>query len=82
MVSSATHLVYAYRFTSTGDGVVENFHSDHDHGVGLQLLRAMRNRPITDTIFVATRDCGPTFRHIGNKRFENVISTCLASLEA
>jgi hypothetical protein len=80
-VAGASHLMYAYRF-KTGRTLIENFHSDEDHGVGLELLKHMQCNKIINCVFVATRDCSQGFRHIGTKRFDHVISLCAKANES
>ena len=41
--SAASHLIYAYR-VKVGQRMHENFQSDDDHGMGLDLLRMLRTR--------------------------------------
>jgi len=43
-VASATHLMYAYRFHDQSQNLVENFASDDDHGLGLEILKTMRTK--------------------------------------
>ena len=74
-VVGASHLMYAYRIKA-GRNITENFHSDEDHGVGLELLRHMQDNELTNWVYIATRDCSATFKHIGTKRFDHVISLC------
>ena len=74
-VVGASHLMYAYRIKA-GRNVTENFHSDEDHGVGLELLRHMQDNELINWVYIATRDCSATFKHIGTKRFDHVISLC------
>ena len=78
-VASASHLIYAYIF-KTGHKLIENFHSDEDHG--LELLKHMQCNKIINCVFVATRDCSQGFRHIGTKRFDHVISLCAKANES
>ena len=65
----------AYRIQA-GARVIENFDSDGDHSVGLELLRSMRNAGMVDTVCVATRTCAPTYKHIGKRRFVHAFKTC------
>lgn len=68
-VARSSHVMLAYRI-ATKKGFTENFDSDGDHGVGLEMLRAMQNSNVTDTVWVVTRACSPTYQHIGKRRFE------------
>ena len=70
-VSTSSHLIYAYR-VKDGQRVHENFQSDDDHGMGLDLLRMLRNRGDEDVLCVVTRHCSPGFQHLGRKRFEHL----------
>ncbi len=71
-----THFIYAYRIT-TDAGVTENFHSDSDHVMGLELLKAMKQHDVSDTVLISTRVCGPNYRHIGQNRFKHAVKTCM-----
>ncbi len=75
-VATSTHRMYAYRYKD-GDGTVyQNFDSDGDDGVGSELLKAMVNDNVLNTIWIATRSCKADYKHIGAKRFTHAISTC------
>jgi hypothetical protein len=74
-VAAATHLIYAYRIDNAG--IIENFDSDTDFGVGLELLKSMTDGNLMNTLFVATRTCGPNFVHIGKRRFDHVRTLCM-----
>ena len=73
-VSSASHLIYEYR-VKVGERIYENFQSDDDHGMGLDLLRMLRARDTQDVLCVVTRHCSPGFQHLGKKRFEHLKKT-------
>ena len=60
-------------------GVCENFDSDGDYGIGLELLKAMREADICDRLWIATRTCKQDYVHIGKKRFEHSINACTAA---
>ena len=79
-VANATHLILAYSFDND-DGVEENFISDRDHGVGMELLKYMRTNDHTNCVLLATRSCSPDFKHLGRKRFDYINETCLEALE-
>ena len=66
-ISAATHSIYAYRYKGSGGGIHNNVDSDGDDGVGLQLLKAMRDDKILNRIWIVTRLCRPDYHHIGNK---------------
>jgi hypothetical protein len=74
-VAEATHRIFAYRIQQ-GRATVENFDSDGDHGIGLELLRKMQDDSITNRIWIATRSCHADFTHIGNKRYEHAKTVC------
>ncbi len=74
-VASSSHMIYAYRITDGRRKVVENFSSDGDHGMGLSLLKHLRNRTTTNTVCIVTRNCDPGFVHLGNRRFELMCQT-------
>ena len=70
-ISSATHVIYAYRCDAG-----EDYDSDGDWGIGFGLLKHMVDQNIENKIFVVTRQCGPNFVHIGYKRIANAIQVC------
>ena len=73
----ANHLIYAYRIPAPGSNKInQNFDSDGDHGVGLELLKKMQNSNIINCIWFATRTCKPGYQHIGTKRFDHVKNLC------
>ncbi len=76
-VSSASHIVYAYRVTGPDGRVTENFDSDRDWNCGLELLKMMQLNNLTDTFCLATRRCDPDYVYIGKRRFELMKSLCL-----
>ena len=41
-VGVSSHVIYTYRYSDGDDDAVENFHSDDDHGMGLDLLVKLR----------------------------------------
>ena len=69
--SKSTHPIYAFRI-KTGKGILENFDSDGDHGVGFELLKSMMENKLTNTVCLATRICNPGFQHIGKRRFIHI----------
>ena len=74
-VASATHRIYAYRYEA-GSVIVENFDSDGDDGIGLQLLKSMREDNATNQLWMVTRTCQTDFSHIGKRRFQHSIKVC------
>ena len=75
-VASATHRIYAYRYKATGGSIHENFDSDNDDGVGLELMKAMSDANVVNKLWVVTRYCKPDYGHIGKKRFDHAIAVC------
>ena len=67
--STASHLIYAYR-VKNGQSVSENFHSDDDHGMGLDLWRMLRDSDKRNVLCLVSREYAPGFQHLGRKRFE------------
>jgi hypothetical protein len=66
--------------STTSPIINENFESNGDHGVRLQLLKAMETGAVLNTLFVATRHCKPGFAHIGMRRFAHVKDVCFSAL--
>ena len=59
------------------DTVTENFDSDSDYGVGLELLKAMQQDGVTDTIWVVSRTCDSTSASsLGKRRFDIACQVC------
>ena len=75
-VATASHRMYAYRFRSSKGKILENFESDGDEGVGMELLKAMSEANVSNRVWIATRTCNRDYKHIGKKRFEHVIASC------
>lgn len=73
-VSAANHVIYAYRLSGINK-IIENFCSDDDHGMGMELLKMLRSRDAIDTISIVTRSCDPGFMNIGKKRFTHMCTT-------
>lgn len=80
-VAAASDLMYAFRIKGTNK-MDENFDSEHDHGVGLHLLRWMREGQLENVVCFTTRACSPGYRHIGDKRFEIVNRICGEAVKA
>ncbi len=72
--ANASHVVHAYRFQE-GDMTVENFDSDGDHGLGLELLKTIRSVDAGNVMCVTIRKCRPNFKHLSKKRFQYVRET-------
>jgi len=53
-----------------GQSVSEKFHSDDDHGMGLDLLRMLRDSDKRKVLCLVSRECAPGFQRLGRKRFE------------
>jgi hypothetical protein len=53
-----------------GQSVSENFHSDDDHGMGLDLWRMLRDSDKRNVLCLVSREYAPGFQHLGRKRFE------------
>ena len=68
-VSTATHLIYAYRVRN-GQSVNENLHSDDDHGMGLDLLRIFRDIDKPNVLCVISREHSSGVQYLGRRRFE------------
>jgi uncharacterized protein YoxC len=70
-IASATHLMFAYVM-----GQKQNFDSDGDYGVGLHLLRHMRDQKMNNMMCIVARDCEPNYSHIGKRRMQHAVSVC------
>lgn len=74
----ADHLIYAYILTNS-DGLIShcNYDSDGDWGVGLELLRFMKDTKLHNVVCLATRTMdSQNWKHIGKRRFEHVNTVC------
>ena len=80
-VSSSTHMIYAYRFTDDSGITTDNFCSDGDYGLGLELLKLMRESDNTNVVCVTTRTCSPDYVHLGRKRFQYVRDTAIEAIK-
>ncbi len=78
-VASATHVIYSYRFRQSDGSVLENFDSDGDYGMGLNLLKKMQQKNALNKLFVTTRSCYPGFAHLGSRRFEHAAEACFGA---
>ena len=75
-IAKANHVMYAYRTVGPNGSVNENFSSDGDHGVGLEMLKALRTCNATNMIWLCTRVTGVGYRHIGPRRFRHAVTAC------
>ena len=80
-IAEADHFMFAYRFSTKKNKIQENFDSDGDWGIGLEILRSMQEKENVNCISVVTRCCLPNFQHIGRKRFEHAKSLSSAALD-
>jgi len=78
--ASATHIMYAYCFDDPKLGRIENFESDGDFGLGLEMIKVINDQDITDCMLMLTSKCGPNIQHIRNRRFEITEQACKAAL--
>ena len=75
----STFIGYAADVTNiedSGGGINENFDAVVDDGVGLQLLKAMRDDKILNRIWIVTRLFGPDYHHTGETRFDHPRQAC------
>ena len=75
-VASATHVIYSYRIRQSDGSVLENFDSDGDYGMGLNLLKKMQQKDAVNKLIVTKRSCHPGFAHLGSRRFEHAAEAC------
>ena len=68
-------LMYAYHF-GKGTDITEGFESDWDAGIGLALLKWMREVKLRDVVCFATHTCAKGYKHIGNRRFQHSVAVC------
>lgn len=80
-VAASSDVMYAFRIRGTR-GIVQNFDSEFDYGVGLNLLRWMQREDLVNVVCVATRTCSPGYKHIGDKRFQIVSQLCGEAMKA
>jgi hypothetical protein len=59
----------------------ENFDSDDDHGLGLEILKTMRPHDALNTVCITTRTCSPDHKHLNQKRFEYVRDTVKEAMD-
>ena len=53
-IAAPTHRIYAYRYKTSGGWINQNFVSDGDDGVGLRLLKVIRDSKIVNRIWIVT----------------------------
>jgi len=79
-VSAASHVMYAYRLQDARGVITENFDSDDDHGLGLEILKTLRSGNVVNTVCVTTRTCKPGYDHLNEKRYKYVRDTATEAL--
>ena len=80
-VTASSDVMFAYRIQGR-HGMLENFESEFDYGVGLNLLRWMKQENLVNVVCFATRTCSPGYKHIGDKRFQIVSQMCGEAVKA
>ena len=55
--ANATHLSYAYRIVDAAGNIEENFDSNGNSGVGMQILRRLRKESTTDIVCFVAHTC-------------------------
>lgn len=76
-LATANHLVMAYRFAAPHNGKLdENFDSDGDHGMGLELLRSMRTIDTMNCVLFAMISYQPGKQLGHEKRADNIKHVC------
>ena len=73
--AGVSDIIYAFRI-GNDKKMSENFDSDWDPGIGLALLRWMKEGNLKNTVCFATRTCYPGYKHIGDRRFQHSITVC------
>ena len=69
-LSDVTSGIQEVMMSKNGQSVSENFHSDDDHGMGLDLWRMLRDSDKRNVLCLVSREYAPGFQHLGRKRFE------------
>ena len=59
----------------------QNFCSDGDYGLGLELRKLMRESDNRNVVCVTTRTCTPDHVHLGRKRFQYVRDTATEAIK-
>lgn len=80
-IATANHLMMAFRYSDVNGKTCENFDSDGDFGVGLEMLKSMRKKNVINYVYFATRHCKPGYKHIGIRRFDHINTLCLQAQE-
>ena len=78
-VASASHNIYAYRFTSQDGSIHEGSDDDGEHGAGRSLLKAMADNEITNALVVVSRWFGGK---IGPRRFMHIKEAGLRAVKS
>ena len=78
-VASASHNIYAYRFTSQDGSIHEGSDDDGEHGAGRSLLKAMTDNEITNALVVVSRWFGGK---IGPRRFTHIKEAGLSAVKS
>jgi len=69
-LSDVTSGIQEVMMSKNGQSVSEHFHSDDDHGMGLDLWRMLRDSDKRNVLCLVSREYAPGFQHLGRKRFE------------
>ena len=75
-IPSASHNVYAYRFTSTDGTTHKGSDDDGEHGAGRSLLNTLRDNEIENSLVVVSRWFG---EKIGPRRFTHIKTVGLSA---
>ncbi|XP_062599013.1 protein IMPACT-like [Saccostrea cucullata] len=67
--TSASHNIYAFRFTSNDGTIHEGSEDDGEHGAGRMLLKTLTDNDINNALVVVSRWCGSK---IGPRRFTHI----------
>ncbi|XP_062621835.1 protein IMPACT homolog [Saccostrea cucullata] len=67
--TSASHNIYAFRFTSNDGTIHEGSEDDGEHGAGRMLLKTLADNDINNALVVVSRWCGSK---IGSRRFTHI----------
>jgi hypothetical protein len=72
----SAHVMFAFRYQDDSGTLRENFESDGDYGVGLEMLRHMREQNTVGYVTIGTRLSTPDSSNIGRKRYDHVFKLC------
>ena len=75
-LSDAKHISYAFRLRDARGATIEDFESDGDFGVGLELLKHPTSKSIFNTVIIAARLSEIGYQHIGSKCFKHCVASC------